>query len=145
MGLFFVANRLETLSDRRLLPLGVTLKQWQLSVVLEQHKGEDLSLSRLSALLGTSRQNVKQLALQLQRKGFCSIRPDGVDRRAMAVRLEPSAEEFWKGLDEENLAFLERIFGGIDDGVLEAAASMLLSLYGNSDEGSKGERESEEG
>ena len=110
--LFFVANRMETLIDRYLSPYNLTMKQFFLSLVLIKAKEENkhLTLSQASELMGTSRQNVKQLALKLQERGFCKITQDKEDRRILRLSITKKNMDFWEEIDSENIKFLNSIF-----------------------------------
>ena len=69
--IFIVGNRLQALFDRH-IP-GLTLRQFMLLSIARQSP-EPLTLTELGALLGCSRQNVKKLALALERGGFARLR-----------------------------------------------------------------------
>jgi DNA-binding MarR family transcriptional regulator len=128
-GLFFVANALETTADRHLAPWGMTIKQWQLSLVLEKYGDRGQSLGRLAGEIGTSRQNVKQLALQLERKGLCSLARDAADSRVIRIRALPEARDFWNGMEARNLAFLRQVFEGVGDEDLRVFGRVLRQVY----------------
>ncbi|WP_040951913.1 MarR family winged helix-turn-helix transcriptional regulator, partial [Gorillibacterium massiliense] len=73
-GLFVLANKLQAIGDRELGE--ITTKQWFLMMMIEQWGEEPPTLSELAKEMGSSRQNLKQLALKLQEKGFLSIEKD---------------------------------------------------------------------
>jgi len=129
--LFFVSNRLETIIDRYLSEHDLTTKQFFLSLVLIQHKDRkpSLTLGEASAFMGTSRQNVKQLALKLQERGFCKITTDKVDRRILRLSITKKNTDFWNEIDLQNVKFLNKIFQDIDDSTLEHFSSGLKTLF----------------
>jgi|JI9StandDraft_1071089.scaffolds.fasta_scaffold00860_10 DNA-binding MarR family transcriptional regulator len=129
--LFFVANRMETLIDRYLSPYNLTTKQFFLSIVLIRAKEENkqLTLSQASELMGTSRQNVKQLALKLQERGFCKITRDKEDHRILRLSITKKNMEFWEVIDSENIKFLNNMFKEIEDEKLSSMAIGLKKLY----------------
>lgn len=131
--LFFVANRLETLIDRYLLPYQLTTKQFFLSLVLLQNKDQNpaLTLGQVSQLMGTSRQNVKQLAIKLEQRGFCQITHDPSDRRIIRISITQKNTDFWEQLDDQNIKFLYEVFKNIEDGIVNSLAIGLSALLQN--------------
>ncbi|MCB1191916.1 MAG: hypothetical protein H7A23_04720 [Leptospiraceae bacterium] len=128
-ALFFVANRLETLIDRYLAKYHLTTKQFFLSLVLIQNQKPALTLGQVSRLMGTTRQNVKQLALKLEKRGFCKITPDLEDKRILRLSITKKNSDFWNQIDEENVKFLNTVFQDMDDEILEYLAKGLKSLF----------------
>jgi DNA-binding MarR family transcriptional regulator len=122
---------METLIDRYLSPYNLTTKQFFLSIVLIRAKEENkqLTLSQASELMGTSRQNVKQLALKLQERGFCKITRDKEDHRILRLSITKKNMEFWEVIDSENIKFLNNMFKEIEDEKLSSMAIGLKKLY----------------
>lgn len=67
-GLFLVSNRLETIGNEFLGEL--TTKQWFFLAVLFTFFTEPPTLSQLSQFMGSSHQNLKQIALKLEKRGL---------------------------------------------------------------------------
>jgi DNA-binding MarR family transcriptional regulator len=84
-------------------------------------------LSEAAALYGTSRQNVKQVARQLESRGYLTITPDPNDARAL--RLRPTAtvaREFdHPRARRRQLRFPRTLFDGLDDGDVVALEALL--------------------
>ena len=80
--LFIIGNRLQTLFDHRIPE--ITLKQFMLLTMVIQSK-EQLTFTQLGQLLGCSRQNIKQLALTLEKKEFVKIIQNEKDTRASTI------------------------------------------------------------
>jgi DNA-binding MarR family transcriptional regulator len=80
--MFVVAGHLTRLADARLADWDLTTRQWLLLAVLTQaFPGRAPSLSDAAAAYGSSRQNVKQIAIGLESRGFLRLVPDGSDGR----------------------------------------------------------------
>ena len=62
-SLFLLANKLQTVGDR--WDETITFKQWLLLIMIIQFKGSYPTLTETAELIGTSRQNMKQLVLKL--------------------------------------------------------------------------------
>ena len=126
-GLLFAAsNRLETAGDRYLQEL--TAKQWYLLLCLTTFFERPPTLSQLAGQMGSSRQNVKQLALKLEKKGFVALVRDESDRRALRVAPTERLEEYRAQRQEQDGAFVEELFAGVAPADLAAANRLLLAL-----------------
>ena len=94
-SLFLVANRLQVIGDNYLGKDGITTKQWFLSAIISQFK-KPPTLREVAEIMGSSRQNVKQLALKLCEKEFLTIEKDEQDARALRLKLTEKSRLFWE-------------------------------------------------
>ena len=78
--------------------------------------------------MGSSRQNVKQLALKLEKKGFVALVRDESDRRALRVAPTERLEEYRAQRQEQDGTFVEELFAGVAPADLAAANRLLLAL-----------------
>ncbi|HBF1253026.1 TPA: MarR family transcriptional regulator, partial [Clostridioides difficile] len=69
-SIFVMQNKLQTTCDK--LDPELTMKQWLLLAIADS-VDETLTLTKLGELMGCSRQNVKKLAIALEKKGFIQI------------------------------------------------------------------------
>ncbi|MGN0661589.1 MAG: MarR family winged helix-turn-helix transcriptional regulator [Faecalibacterium sp.] len=91
--LFMVGNRLQAVFDRHIPE--VSLKQFMLLSLLDQSEAPP-TLTHLGELLGCSRQNVKKLAEQLEKKGFVLFQKDPRDPRAVCVVPTEKVDTFFQ-------------------------------------------------
>lgn len=129
--LFVVANKLDTLLDRELDPFGMTSKQWLLSVAIDALFDEPPTIKQVAKGMGSSHQNVKQVALKLERKGMLSLEKDGEDLRATRLKLTQKAYDFWDGMQRKGDEFLEAVFKGIEADGLKAARRVIGAMWSN--------------
>ncbi len=86
-SVFVIVQHLTRRADRELAELGLTTRQWLLLAVLtNSFRGRSPSLSEAAEQYGSSRQNIKQIALGLEKRGFLRLVPDSADART--TRLE---------------------------------------------------------
>lgn len=107
--IFLIANKLQTVGDQ-FLGEDMTTKQWLLTVVLSQTGDKPPTLSRVAELMGSSRQNVKQLALKLEEREFLKIEKDGQDARILRLRLTEKSRAFWEQRQEKDDRFVADLF-----------------------------------
>ncbi|HYO42154.1 MAG TPA: MarR family transcriptional regulator [Candidatus Limnocylindrales bacterium] len=86
-GVFVLAGHLARLTDEGLADWGLTTRQWLLLAVLAKgFPARSPSLTEAAQAYGTTRQNVKQIAMGLEARGWLRLVPDPRDRRT--IRLE---------------------------------------------------------
>ncbi|WP_069997219.1 MarR family winged helix-turn-helix transcriptional regulator [Cellulosilyticum sp. I15G10I2] len=138
-SIFLLANRLQVLGDR--WDSDITMKQWFLIVMIAQFKESPPTLSEVAEFMGSSRQNVKQLALKLQKRNFLCIEKDAKDSRALRLLLTEECQEFFLKRQEREQAFLAELYKGISETRLNEVYQGIYQLGENvfeMDEKSKG-------
>ncbi|QUH27057.1 MarR family winged helix-turn-helix transcriptional regulator [Serpentinicella alkaliphila] len=125
-GLFLISNKLQVILDKSLAMHDMTAKQWFLTAVIEEFFESPPTLSEVAKIIGSSRQNIKQIALKLEEKGFLNLEKDEKDKRAIRLRLTNKSYEFWKGLQDESNKFLEELFIDLNQEELNA---MLIGIF----------------
>lgn len=126
-----LANRIQVVADSS--GEEVSLKQWLLLIMILQFQEEAPTLSEVAEALGSSRQNVKQLALKLQEKGFVKIEQDKKDARALKLYVTPECLAFYeKKVDYQN-HFLQLLYEGMREDEMKATATGLYKLMLNID------------
>lgn len=94
-SLFVLVQHLSRRADRELAGLGLTTRQWLLLAVLANgFRGSSPSLSEAAEKYGSSRQNVKQVALGLEARGFVRLVPDPADGRTTRIELTDRVRGF---------------------------------------------------
>ena len=89
-SLLAMGNRLQAAGDRSYDE--ITTKQWFVLAVLETFSAPP-TLGELARGVGSSHQNVKQLVLKLQQKGYVALAQDGRDARKNRVHRTPKCAE----------------------------------------------------
>lgn len=125
-GLFLLSNKLQVILDKSLAIHDMTAKQWFLTAVIEEFFDSPPTLSEVAKIIGSSRQNIKQIALKLEEKGFLSLEKDEKDKRAIRLRLTNKSHEFWTGLQDESNKFLEELFIDLNT---EELNGMLIGIF----------------
>ncbi len=106
---FQLSNKLQVLLDHQLKSDNLTAKQLFLMIVLGSFE-KNPGFSEISERFGTSRQNVKQLALKLEKNGYVEIYTDEMDARFKRLRFTPKAIDYWKQRDEADAFMLNKMF-----------------------------------
>lgn len=109
------AQQLMLRVEEFLEPFGLTSRQWLLLAMIDKgFPGYAPTISEASAVFGTSRQNVKQVAVQLERRGWLRLVPDPADRRALRLVLTDRLGVFDdSAVQADQAAFILSVFGGL--------------------------------
>lgn len=126
---FTLANKLQLLGDR--IDPELTVKQWLFLAGIMQCESDVPALSEIAAHIGSSRQNVKKMALILERQGFVSLERDSRDARALRVRLTDACRLHLKQRDKVETEFIEALFSGFDANELSALSGLIKKLEKN--------------
>lgn len=87
-SIFVIVQHLSRRADAELAVVDLTTRQWLLLAVLTKwFPGHSPSLSEAAERYGSSRQNVKQIALGLEARGFVRLVPDRDDGRTTRIAL----------------------------------------------------------
>jgi DNA-binding MarR family transcriptional regulator len=110
------AGRLRAELDRELAASGITTQQGQ---------PEPPTLGVVAQALGMTHQNVKQIALALQRKGFLDIVVDETDRRARRLVLTDHHHRFWDQRNPQDFALVEAMSRALTDTEVRTLVRLL--------------------
>lgn len=92
---FALYQRLTRDADRELASFGISSRQWLLLAVLTgQFPGEAPTLTDAARAYGTSRQNVRRLAEQLEQKGYVRIIEHTEGLRTVRIELTDNVAAF---------------------------------------------------
>lgn len=105
-GVFIQENRLHAIYDRY---NEMSCKQWLLMAVCRAFD-EPPDLSALAEAMGCSRQNVKKLALNLEKEGYVTLEKSSVDGRALCVRKTEKGLQFTRDNTELGAKVHDAIF-----------------------------------
>lgn len=129
--LFLLTNQLQTKMDQYFETYKLTAKQWYLLAVLSRFKDEKPRLTTLASAMGTSYQNVKQLALKLEQGGFIEMKQDPADRRALNIHMSEKAHQFFEDNMAGEVKILGEVFEKVSTDELEAFVNVLSQMLEN--------------
>ncbi|MDO5426071.1 MAG: MarR family transcriptional regulator [Eubacteriales bacterium] len=125
-NLFITGNKLQTLFDNHIPEL--SLKQFMLLSLIRQ-SDEPLTFTQLGSLLGCSRQNIKKLALSLEKKGFASIQSSPDDPRASRICPTEKADAYFHQEFRTYQAELQYLFEVYTPAEIETFFQLLIKLH----------------
>lgn len=124
-----LANKIQVVADRS--SGDITLKQWFVLIMIFQFKEEAPTLSELSELMGSSRQNVKQIVLKLEAKGYIKIEKDHKDARILRLYLTSDCKKYFEEQEMYGNHFLEMLYKDLNHEEIRQIAIGMAKLVEN--------------
>lgn len=92
----------------------ITWKQFFAVICINLCK-ESPTINDLAEVMGSSHQNVKQILLKLERKGFVKTIPDENDRRKQRIVTTEKCDDFCKKNDNESQVKINQMYEGVTE------------------------------
>lgn len=111
----------------------ITWKQFFAVICINLCK-EPPTLNELSDVMGSSHQNVKQILLKLEKKGFVELVTDEKDRRKQRIHVTDACRDFLEKNDnngQQSQYIIGRIFDGVDEASLNATIQTVMKMERN--------------
>lgn len=121
------ASQLRSRMDREMAATGITTQQAALLQFIEA-QAEAPTIGAVAAGLGMTHQNVKQIALALERKGFLDIQVDPQDRRARRLKTTAKHRRFWARRNPDDFSSVQAWTAGLSDAEVQQAVQLLQKL-----------------
>ena len=129
-GLFFAFNnRLQAAGDG--FYEEITTKQFFLMACMNLFEDEPPTANDLAKVMGCTRQNVKEILLSLEKKGFIAFMPHKTDKRKRMVMLTPKAMETAEKYKAKEDEFLRILYSGVSDEEVKSAYLFMAKLEDN--------------
>ena len=111
----------------------ITWKQFFAIICINLCK-EAPTLNDLSEVMGSSHQNVKQILLKLENKGFVAMMTDEKDKRKQRFIVTDKCRKFMQENDNQNRnseKIIMSIFEGVDDMSLKVTIETIIKMERN--------------
>lgn len=132
--MLIISNKMNTLLEREFKEFDVTTKQWFLSETINSLFDTPPTLKELASEMGSSYQNIKQVALKLQQKGLLKLEKDKKDARVTRLRLTEQSYDLWKKTDTKGTVFRENMFKDMDKKNITTTRVLLEKMLLNLNE-----------
>ena len=89
------------------------------------------TVKELAEIMGSSHQNVKQILLKLEKKGFVHIGVDENDKRKQRIELTDYCREFCEKNDEMSANIMKKMFAGVSEEQLQMTIQTIIQIEAN--------------
>lgn len=121
-------NRFQACADRFFRQ--ITWKQFFAIICVNLCK-ESPTINDLARVMGSSHQNVKQILLKLEKKGFIRMIPDEKDKRKQRIALTEECLAFCEKNDRQSREMIEKMYLGIPEEQLLITTQTLIQMERN--------------
>lgn len=121
-------NRFQAVADKIMKEL--SWKQFFAVICINLCK-ESPTIKELSEIMGSSHQNVKQILLKLEKKGFVNFIADEGDKRKLRVVITDYCKEFCEKNDEQSIMIMKKMFSGIPEEQLQVTIRTIIQIEDN--------------
>lgn len=123
-SIFVMQNRIQTAGEK--LQTEISMKQWLLLAMTECCP-QPRTLTSVGNLMGCSRQNIKKLALSLEKKGFITLISGS--NNSVCIELTDKVSNYSKEMNEQHLQSLKLLFLDFSENEIEQLFKLYSKLY----------------
>ena len=121
-------NRFQAITDN--IMKEISWKQFFAIICINLCK-EPPTINELSELLGSSHQNVKQILLKLEKKGFVQFQEDKQDKRKQRISITKECLKFCEKNNETSSQIMQKMFEGISQNDIKTTINTLTKMDDN--------------
>lgn len=121
-------NRFQANADKMLSP--ISWKQFFAIICINLCR-ESPTIKELAEIMGSSHQNVKQILLKLEKKGFVRIEADRFDKRKQRILLTEACMHFCEENDKASDIVISALFKNIPQEQLLITTQTILQMENN--------------
>lgn len=121
-------NRFQAVADNAMKE--ISWKQFFAVICINLCK-EKPTVKELAEIMGSSHQNVKQILLKLEKKGFVHIAVDENDKRKQRIELTDYCREFCAKNDEMTTIAIGKMFEGVPMEQLQITIQTIMQIEDN--------------
>lgn len=121
-------NRFQAVADSAMKE--ISWKQFFAIICINMCKSSP-TVKELAEIMGSSHQNVKQILLKLEKKGFVRITADTQDKRKQRIELTDHCREFCEKNDELSMNTMKALFTGVSEEQLQVTIQTIIQIEDN--------------
>ena len=121
-------NRFQAAADNAIKE--ISWKQFFAVICINLCK-ENPTVKELAEIMGSSHQNVKQILLKLEKKGFVHITVDEKDKRKQRIELTDYCREFCAKNDEMTTMAIGKMFESVSPEQLQVTIQTIMQIEDN--------------
>lgn len=121
-------NRFQAVADNAIRE--ISWKQFFAIICISMCKDKP-TVKELADIMGSSHQNVKQILLKLEKKGFVQITVDESDKRKQRISLTDYCNDFCNQNNNVAASIMSRLFEGISEEQLKVTIGTIIQIENN--------------
>lgn len=121
-------NRFQAVADSTMKE--ISWKQFFAIICINLCK-DSPTVKELAEIMGSSHQNVKQILLKLEKKGFVSVIIDEKDKRKQRIYLTDYCRQFCSENDEMTINIMKKMLAGVSEEQLQVTIQTIIQIEDN--------------
>ena len=121
-------NRFQAMADKSMND--ISWKQFFAIICINMCK-EPPTINKLSEVLGSSHQNVKQILLKLEKKGFIKFVTDSNDKRKQRIILTKECMDFCEKNNSKSFEVISIMFKNVSEKDLKTTINTIMKIENN--------------
>ena len=121
-------NRFQAVADKGMKE--ISWKQFFAIICINMCKSSPM-VKELAEIMGSSHQNVKQILLKLEKKGFVNITVDENDKRKQRIEITEYCRAFCEENAEMSGNIVKKMFHGISEEQLQVTIQTIIQIEDN--------------
>ena len=121
-------NRFQAMADNMMKE--ISWKQFFAIICINMCK-EPPTIKELSDVLGSSHQNVKQILMKLEGKGFVEFREDPEDKRKQRIVLTKKCQDFCEKNNGMSMEIMAKMFEGVSEKDIQTTVRTITRIEKN--------------
>ena len=121
-------NRFQAMADSMMKE--ISWKQFFAIICISMCK-EPPTIKELSDVLGSSHQNVKQILIKLEDKGFVEFREDEADKRKQRIVLTKKCRKFCEKNNDMSVKIMAKMFDGVPEKDVKTTIKTITKIEKN--------------
>ena len=121
-------NRFQAMADSMMKE--ISSKQFFAIICINMCK-EPPTIKELSDVLGSSHQNVKQILIKLEGKGFVEFREDPEDKRKQRIVLTKKCQDFCEKNNGMSMEIMAKMFEGVSEKDIQTTVRTITRIEKN--------------
>lgn len=113
--LFLIQQRWGYVIGKDLSEDRITTKQWLMMIVIANAFNHAPSMQEVADAMSITHQNVKQLAVRLEDRGFLKIERDPDNRRILRLKITEECQQYWEKRSPEDIKSINALFKDLND------------------------------
>ena len=128
-SIFMLSNKLQLAGDS--LCGDITLKQFLLLIIVKTWAEGSPNMNDLAAMMGCSRQNIKNIILSLEKKKFIKVKENTKDKRSTSIVLTKKSREYLEEHEKQFDNILDELFKDVGENEVILMCNLIDKLYDN--------------
>lgn len=129
---FLVEQRWGYIINKSLADDNITTKQWLMLILIEKGFTGPPSIQEVAGQLSTTHQNVKQIAVSMEKRGFITMERDAKDKRVIRLKMTDKCRQIFENRPQD-VGNITSLFEGLSDDEVEALFHIIDKMEKTAD------------